>query len=205
LDPNDTSVTYATGIVEVFPLPRAPPSTSDFSQVETALEYVLRPYDRSAGSKSSSSNSMLVAAASLLGLKTPSSFYLPRKSEIACIADPLPELLAAPLPADLAQLVPVAPQDDDDKAAAAGAGGSPPAPPVTPAPPSVEAINAFSIPPLDLSQDDAGLVARNPWVSALRETEKGFMEARTRFTEILPRKIEEYNAAVSSEYFKVKL
>jgi hypothetical protein len=40
--------------------------------------------------------------------------------------------------------------------AAAGAGGSPSAPAVTPAPPSVEAINAFSIPPLDISQDETG-------------------------------------------------
>jgi hypothetical protein len=71
--------------------------------------------------------------------------------------------------------VPVPPQDEDDKAAAAGsqrlmlstlistihraaagAGGSPSAPAVTPAPPSVEAINAFSIPPLDINQDETG-------------------------------------------------
>ena len=53
--------------------------------------------------------------------------------------------------------VPAPLQDEDDKAAAAGAGGSPSAPSVTPAPPSIEAINAFSIPPLDLSQDETGV------------------------------------------------
>jgi hypothetical protein len=43
-----------------------------------------------------------------------------------------------------------------DDAGAAGAGGSPDALAVTPAPPSVDAINAFSIPSLDISQDETG-------------------------------------------------
>jgi hypothetical protein len=72
-------------------------------QVETALEFVLRPYDRSAGSGSAGGS--FTAAASLLGLRTPSSFHLPRKSDIACIADALPPLMTGPLPADIAQLV----------------------------------------------------------------------------------------------------
>ena len=52
--------------------------------------------------------------------------------------------------------------DEDDKAAAAGAGGSPAPPAITPAPPSVEAINAFSIPALDISQDETGAAAPPP-------------------------------------------
>lgn len=95
--------------------------------------------------------------------------------------------------------------DEDDKAAAAGAGGSPAPPAITPAPPSVEAINAFSIPSLDISQDETGLVLRHPWASALRSAEQGLREERSRLSQVLPQRIEEYNAAVGTEYFKVKL
>ncbi len=57
--------------------------------------------------------------------------------------------------------------DEDDKAVAAGAGGSPAPPAITPAPPSVEAINAFSIPALDISQDETGAAAPPPTAVAL--------------------------------------
>ncbi len=40
-----------------------------------------------------------------------------------------------------------------------GAGGSPTAAAVTSAPPSIEAINAFAIPALDISADDTGATA----------------------------------------------
>jgi hypothetical protein len=46
---------------------------------------------------------------------------------------------------------------------------------------------------------------RHPWVAALRSTEQGMREARSKLGNIVPAAIEEYNAVVAMEYFKVKL
>ena len=51
----------------------------------------------------------------------------------------------------------------------------------------------------------AGLVVRHPWVSALRSAEQGMREARSRLGSVVAAAVEEYNAAVAMEYFKVKL
>ena len=51
----------------------------------------------------------------------------------------------------------------------------------------------------------AGLVVRHPWVAALRSAEQGMREARSRLGSVVAASVEEYNAVVAMEYFKVKL